>query len=274
MKGLASAHIILLLATSWAFAQNPPLLQPPPQDLADQPIPLFILPEADVLLSEVRARLPQESLQIQATTGTRLTNEYRKLHVHTILEYGAAEPMAQYAMFDNFGTLRETMQVRFTPGAEPSLYHYLGEDQTPNPDFKPEQLIKDLSFGWNELSLAFLWWKNGKTIDRGRTKARETFIVDIPVPDGVTLPYVKIRVHIDQKEKFIYKAIAYDAKEKPVREIEANRLMKIDGLWMVKDIEIKAWPGPVKTVVTINDVQRDNQPVEMEQGRPAPDPAP
>ena len=211
---------------------------------------------------------------IQAKVGTRLKREYRKLQVHTTLDYGAAVPMAQYSVFDNFGTLREVMQVRFPQDGQPELHHFVGDSKIPNPAFESDQLIEGLQFGWNELSLAFLWWPNAKTIDRGYTKARQTFIVDISVPGEVKLPYQKIRVHIDQREKFIYKAIAYHEQNGPIREIEANRLMKIDNLWMVKDIEIKAWPGPIKTVVTVEDVKRNEQSLPLQESRPVPESAP
>jgi hypothetical protein len=241
---------------------------PPNVNLADQAVPLYILPEADVLLEEVRARLPQERLHIDAQVGTRLKREYLKFRVETILDYGAEQPMAQYAILDNFGALREVMQVRFPREGQPEYYHFEGDSKEVNPNFKPDQSVKDLQFGWNELSLAFLWWKNAKTVDRGYAKARKTFIVDIPVPEGVVMPYARVQVHIDQKEKFIYRAIAFTDTGDKVREIEADRLMKIDDLWMVKDIDIKSWPGSVKTTVTINDVQRNNQPVVFEEGRP------
>ena len=259
---------VFILCTALLAASLHAQEEPPTKNLADQPVPLFILPEADVLLEEVRARLPQERLDIQAKLGTRLDREYKKLLVHSILDYGAPEPMAQYAIFDNFGGLREILQVRFPRQGQPTYYRFAGEAQVPDAAYSPNQLIEGLQFGLNEMSLAFLWWDNAKTVDRGYSKARKTFIVDIPVPDGSQLPYTRIRVHIDQKEKFIYRAVAYDQDDKKVREIEADRLMKIDGLWMVKDIEIKSWPGSIKTRITIDEVKRNNQPVILEEGRP------
>jgi hypothetical protein len=117
--------------------------------------------------------------------------------------------------------------------------------------------IQQTALSWNDLALAFLWWPDGRIVDRDTVRGRDCRVLDVPNPaatrdlDGVH----SVRLWVDRELFLLLQAESRDARGKPLRKLWVRSLKKIDERWMLKDLEVQAYPAAERTRLHVSGVE-------------------
>jgi hypothetical protein len=215
-----------------------------------------VLPDAEELLNKVRAALPQEPIRVTAELQSkdRSGTRERSFHTEMLLHWRTGAPSAEYTVYDAFGQAMERLAVEHTPGGS-SVYRYFSGD--PLEEAVLPQLdspIQETDIGWVDLTLSFLWWKGGRTAGAEKVKGRLCYVVDLPAGDGASPSMGGLRLWIDAKVHLLLRATAYDLEGARTKRLEVKSLRKVDGIWMVKDLEVRSYPSGHKTLLRVRSV--------------------
>ena len=117
--------------------------------------------------------------------------------------------------------------------------------------------IESTDLTWADLSLSFLWWRGGEIVGTDRAKGRDCYLVDLPAPawQPTTSGYHHVRLWIDQSLHMLLRAEGFDADNQPLRSLWVRSLKKTDGRWMIKDMEVQAYPPVQRTRLRIHTVK-------------------
>jgi hypothetical protein len=246
--------LLLALAPAAVSAQAEATDLPP--DYLNRPVLREILPDGEALLAELRARLPPEPRRLSARLTTRSgAGGESVLRAETELRFGAQPAAARYLLTDSLGGALEQLEVLWMPGGDARYRFARGPDLTPAPDFRPDQPVHGLDFTWSDLSLSFLWWTGAVTRASESLKLRKCYVVEVPAPPGLHDQGATMRLWIDAKEKLMMRAESLDAARQPLRRIEVDSIKKIDGLWMVKDLDFENPRTGARTRVRVDRVE-------------------
>lgn len=209
-------------------------------------------PPADSLLRACVDALPDIPLLIRGdlVARSRAGSVDRKLLVDMTLDWQADPPTARYTTRDAFGRGLEHLSITW-PRGEPVEYRFFSGDPLTAAPIPPlDQPIEGTDISWQDLSLSFLWWPGGKTVGREDVRGRDCWIVDLPGAAG------GVRAWIDPKIPVLLRAETWDAQgERRVRRMDVKGFKKINGRWVIQNIEVESFPSRHKTVLTIRDVQ-------------------
>jgi hypothetical protein len=236
-------HLMLSAAVAgWALAEA--------GDPAD-------LPEADVLLNEVIARMPREPVSVAGTlqTAPAGTNGTRTLNVELYLHYGTNPAVARYTIRDAFGAALEEMTLTREHGKSLAFAYRRGSPLEPTEVPPLTQPIQGTDIAWLDLSLSFLWWRGGKTVGHDMVRGQACYVVDIPAPSDGSMAYGRVRTWIDEKFRFMLQAEAYDTEDRLVRRLSVKSFKKINDRWILKDMDVTTYPARTKTTLRIADVR-------------------
>jgi hypothetical protein len=204
-------------------------------------------------MAAVVTQLPREPLSItgEIEVTRRHGTVVRKLGFEMNLDFGAAPPSARYTLRDPEGKdlarlslAREASNVvsRFETG-NPMR-------ETPVPDSSVPVLDTDMT--WQDLTLSFLWWRQGKVLGEDVVKGRACQVVELDAPPGE--PPGKVKLWVDRQVPMMLQAEAYDAKGKKVRSLWVKSFRKIKERWMVREMEIQQEPPSHRTHITVTDL--------------------
>lgn len=213
--------------------------------------PMTFTRAADVL-ERVRANLPNEAIQIhgELLCGARRGKLDRAFYLDANLQLGQSPATACYTLRDAFGAATEQLTiVRQTNGAWRRDYAK-GRPLQTAPAPTGDSLIGGSDVTWNDLSLAFLWWTDGAITGRARLLERDCLVLEFMPPQAPQLT----RVWIDEALLVLIKVEEYDAQKVIQRRIEVRTFKKIGDSWMIKDLDIRRWPGEHRTLIRLNDV--------------------
>jgi len=220
------------------------------------------LPAADALLRDVRDRLPREELRIAGDLEVRGRKGVviGRMNVEALIALGGDQPRARYTVRDALGGEIEELTVsRPAQGGAPQLAYRRGDPPAPAAAPGIHEAIGNSDLTWADLALAFLDWEGGRTVGRETYKGQECFLVDLPPPaeaasDGPGRPYARMRLWIHEALRMVAKLEAYDAEERLVRRMEIKALRRVNGRWMIKDMEVEGFPAVHKTRFRVRDV--------------------
>jgi hypothetical protein len=215
-------------------------------------------PAAQQLLDDVVAQLPRDPLRVQGdiTVRRRRGVVIRQLTFEMGLNWGAAEPAARYTIRDITGAdLEQLTFVRKGAGA-PMLEYAAGDPLAAAPVPALAAAIQGTDISWLDLSLAFLWWPGGQLAGSGDVKERPCYIVEVPAPRGAGAGNCAfVRLWIDQKLHMLLRAEGLDAERHMLKRLWVQSLKRINGRWLVKDLEVEG-PDPVhRTRLTVREVR-------------------
>ncbi len=243
------------------------------KDAANTPAAAF---SAQEILDAVVARLPQERLNIR---GNLLVRKLRgvvaqELHFDMLLDWGASPATACYTIRDNFGgDLEQLTLSRAADGRLDTTYFTDGTTPAPTPPLTTR--IQGTDVSWTDLTLDFLWWPGARITGRGDIKGRSCHVLDVPAPqparapatvypaaDGTNAPpadadpgYAFVRIWVDRELFVMMQAEAYNAAGTRVRKLWVQSLKKQGGRWMIKDLEVQAYPPLQRTRLRVRDVE-------------------
>jgi hypothetical protein len=206
---------------------------------------------ADVL-ERVRANLPNEAIQIRGELlcGARRGKLDRAFYLDANLQLGQSPATACYTLRDAFGAAAEQLTIVRQPNGVWRRDYAKGRPLQGAPAPAGDSLIGGSDVTWNDLSLTFLWWTDGVITGRERFLERECLVLEFMPPQAPRLT----RVWIDEARLVLIKVEEYDAQGVLQRRIAVRTFKKIGDTWMIKDLDIRRWPGEHRTLIRLNDV--------------------
>jgi len=206
---------------------------------------------ADVL-ERVRANLPKEAIQIRGELlcGAQRGKLDRAFYLDAQLQLGQAPATARYTLRDRFGAPAEQLTIVRQPNGMWLREYAKGQPLQGTSPPAGNSLIGGSDVTWNDLSLAFLWWTDGVITGRERLLERECLVLEFMPPQAPRLT----RVWIDEALLVLIKVEEYDAQRILQRRIAVRTFKKIGDNWMIKDLDIRRWPGEHRTLLRLNEV--------------------
>lgn len=219
-----------------------PLPETPPTPAVAQ------LPSVDVLMSELLARLPSQTILVSGDLTTTPVNGVKtRLAVDILLAYPRT---AVYTVRDTFGKELEELTVT-RDGASVSLSYKGNGTESPAPSLG--QRIEDTAITWMDLTLGFLWWEGGRIIGQMETRGQPCYVLDRHAPAGAMAPYASVRMWVDKRVSMLLQAEGYNMLGDCVRRLSVKSFKKINDEWMVKDLEFEELPDGPRTILRVRD---------------------
>jgi hypothetical protein len=214
------------------------------------------LSRAATLLDPVIAALPDIPLVIQGDLQ-RLDERGRveqTFRVEMVLDWKAEIATARYTIRDAFGAPLEYLAITWNDPARPD-YTYLAGDPLRSAPLPPlHQAIQDTDVTWLDLSLSFLWWPGGKKTGEEKVRGRLCDIIELPAPAGEAERFDHMRLWVDGKIGIVLRAEGYGREGERLRRMDVKSFKKIDGRWVIKDLEFMRYPEKTKTLLRVRDV--------------------
>lgn len=212
--------------------------------------------QADALLREVTASLPQEQLNINGdiTARKRRGIVVNELLFEMLVNWGSEPAVASYSIQNMSGANME--QLTLTRHSDGRLYSSYTRKDQPSAMNKPNlfDTIQGTDITWIDLTLSFLWWPNGAITGSDEIKGRTCLIVKIPAPKEQSHNYSYVLLWIDQAMPMLLQAEGYNAENELIRRMWVKSLKKINDKWMIKDLEIQSFPSSHRTRLRIREV--------------------
>jgi len=214
------------------------------------------VPIASTLLESVIRQLPADPIRV---TGKLLVRRHRGVPVKTygfelIARWGDNEPHTQYTIFDAFGAPLE--QLSLTHTTPPRVTYAAGAELTPVPIGSMGRQIQQSDISWLDLTLSFLWWTDAYHEGEESVRTFDCYIIRVNRPPDEPGPYHSVRLWISKKAGMMLRAEGLDISGNPIRQLWVQNVQKIDGAWMVKDMEIQSPPAVQRTKLSITEVER------------------
>lgn len=220
---------------------------------------------AGQLLEDVRAQLPRESLVI---SGDLIVRKRKGIVTRTLtfdmsLNLGSQPETLRCIIRDAFGKELEQLTVTHRTGQEPCFGYAAGSPFSPSDLPSLFDCVQGTDISWTDLTLSFLWWRGGTTVGTETIRGRSCLVVEVPTPAGESTPeagtqagrqYKRVLLWIDEKLHVVLRAEGYDSDGKLVRRFWINSFKKIDGKWMIKDMEVESFPSTHRTRLRIREV--------------------
>jgi len=207
-------------------------------------------PDLTNLMDGVIAQLPHDPLTITGNISVtrRRGVEVRSFGFEMRLELGAAVPTVRYTIRDALGRNGSRLTCRWKEG-EVSYAYAEGDGlvSAATPDLAAAIQGSDVS--WNDLTLSFLWWREGRVTGDDVVKGRACWVAELVPPGGGGKG--SVRVWVDKQFPMLLQAESLDAKGRRSRMLWVRSLKKIKGRWMVREMEVQQEPKEHMTHILI-----------------------
>ena len=215
------------------------------------------IPEAGELIQSVVGGFPAVPITIFAELQSRNArgDVEKKLNVEIMLDLHGRSPSARYTIRDAFGKNLEGLTVKPSRSGQASYRYFQGEALVASklPDLgRP---IQGTDFTWNDLSLSFLWWPNGRTAGFEEVKGRPCYVVDLPAPVKTEGGDDGVRVWIDPQARMLLQVATYDQGGVRTRLLQVKSFKKINKVWMIQNLDMQSFPSGHKTVMRVRQVE-------------------
>lgn len=206
--------------------------------------------------------MPAEPILITGRLGVRDRGQSvlitYKLEIQ--LQIAAGKVSGSYTLFDANGQVLERFLVSRQPGQKPKYEYSVGNPPAPATTPDVFATIRDTGITWSDLSLPFLWWRDGTLAGSASVRGRDCFIIDVrPPADAETKQAIVARVWIDKEYRMLLQAEEYGSDSKMLRRLSVESFKKINNEWMIKDIVVTGstnLPRGYKSFMTIQDMRQ------------------
>lgn len=264
-KWMAALVCVSVWAAEPAITNAPLVATEPPAAAVDT------LPDATELLKQVVAGLPAEPLAIQARLEGRddldAMDKLRLAEMHMDWKAGAIH--ADYSIRDAFGADLAKLEVTRPANGEIGYKLFRGAKLEPAMLTLLDSPLEGTDINWLDLTLSYLWWSGGRTVGTEHVKGRLCYVVDLPIPRGVSTICATMRLWIEAKFHMLMQAEAFDAKQQRLRALRIKSFKKIKDLWMIEDLEVQSYPSRHRTLLRVQEVRRNGE-LLSGSGEPAP----
>ena len=191
-------------------------------------------------------------LTVRRQRGTVLA-EYA---YNLLLDWGANPPSAECLLFEADGrTLLERAQM-VRPTAMPAqirLYKGPQMEVAETPAFTSR--IRSTDVTWLDLTLDFLWWKDVRFDNppSGKCRTGRMCHILLATPPEEIPGCAAVRVWVDKALHCIMQAEQLDAQGRPIRKMWVQNVKKMDGRWMIRDMEIETLNSGHRTRLFIDE---------------------
>ena len=235
------AHLILLAACAASLAGAEPAAE---------------APTAPQLLREVLAQLPRESLHLQGRLRTRKRHGIvtREVGFDLSVQWGRSPSVAAYTIRDALGRDLERLVVERDPQGPPRLQYFFGDPLAPAAAPDLAAAVRETDVSWFDLTLSFLWWEGRSIVRSEEVKGRDCYVVEVAPPAGAAAPYARGLLWIDRELRVLLQAEGYDGEGRLLRRLWVKSVKKVEDRWMIKDMEIQAFPAVTRTELSVQDV--------------------
>lgn len=208
------------------------------------------------LLSEVISHFPRDPLTISGEIIVRRRRgvPVRRMGFEMIARWGDSPSSVTYTIRDAFGSDLERLVVVRHGRRDPLFKYASGEELRPAARPALSELIQNTDMSWMDLTLGFLWWEGGKVTGEASVRGRSCYVVDVAAPQGSDQPYSRVVLWVDRKLRMLLQAEGYDKDNRVVRRLWVKSFKKINGRWMIKDMEIQTYPAVHRTRLHIREV--------------------
>ncbi len=116
------------------------------------------------------------------------------------------------------------------------------------------QPIAGTDVTYEDLSMRFLYWKNGRLIENApdsRIKGRDCYVVEVPNPNPKVGQYARMRLWIDKENGTSWQIDGYGADGKLKKRFSITSVQRLsDGSWFFKQmkLEVRNPQNPDRTI--------------------------
>lgn len=244
--------------------------QPPPTSKItrnisqDDSVVSNCVPSARQLIHDVLIQLPQERLIIEGDISVLKwgSGVQSKLKFNTVLDLAVKPSFAQYTILDTFGRELEQLTITRQIGESPEFSYASGEPLVLRPTPNLSKTIRNTDITWLDLTLSFLWWKPEQKTTTGSVRGRDCYIIKVWRPATASTEAVDknkthnaARLWIDQKAHVLMQAEAINSDNKTIRRLWVKSIKKVNGRWMIKDMEVTGSSADTRTRLTVRNVK-------------------
>ena len=217
--------------------------------------PFVALETADQVIDFARAHLPIQPIQINGNLHVKAANNFskHKYPIEILLDWGHSR--GTYTLRDRDSDLHQKLIVSFSEKSAPTYQFFRGADLEPSPMPDPLSTVGETDISWADLTLSFFWWPNAELVDYTSKLGQSAYLLDIPAPASEQ-NLSKVRVWISMKQGMLLGAEMYGKDGKRLRYMRVDSIKKVqDGLWMIKDLDIKRPGQKERTKLEVDSVQ-------------------
>lgn len=215
------------------------------------------------LLDACAARMPMEPLYMNGTLTMRKAYgvEIKKYGYSVTLQWGDTPPSAKYDIYNLGGGLVEAIEVSRLPATGLAIHRFTGAERVKaeTPALNARVLGTDIT--WLDITLDFLWWRNPALAGTAKVKGRLCDILEVEPPSP--LPgCAKARLWIDREQQVLMQAAQIDEQGREVRKMWVRAIQKVEGRWVLKDLEVETLGSGHRTRLHVDEVKLAYVPAE------------
>ncbi len=216
-------------------------------------------PSAMQLLMDVRHQLPHEHLDIDGDISILKWGSgiQSKLRFNAVLDLAASPSFAQYTILDVFGKELEQLTITRSDNAPPEFSYASGSPLVLRSSVNPSKEIRNTGITWLDLTMSFIWWNPEPEVLMDTIRNRKCYVIKVirPNKDKENNGYNAARLWIDKKAHVLLQAEAIDSENKVIRKLWVKSIKKINGRWMIKDMEVAGRSTDIRTRISIRNVK-------------------
>ena len=210
------------------------------QDRESNPLlrPMTRFPKGDVLLRQVQEGLPRDHMRFAVRmSGKDAEGEKVAFDARIDVDWSARPPRGVYEILDEDGAVGDRLSVTWLPNQAPVTEFQRGGERVEG--FRITDKVKGLDLTWADLTLSFIWWRGGKTIEGGLKKlGRPCYVVEVEAPEWEKHLFSKAHVYIDDQARMVLQAKTFGADGKPRRYFDVDAIEEYaPDEWMAKRLE-------------------------------------
>ena len=251
--------VLPLLPTALLLAVFPAAAGEPDDGFAALPASSGEAPaptSAPALLAECRARLPSDPVRLAGWVRNRRPRGIvdREFSFEALLRWGAPVPTVRYDFSEpSGGPALARATFRHDSAATEFV---LQEGPTLEPAAAPawNEGILGTDVTWLDLSMDFLRWPRAELAGEDTVKGRLCDIVEVYPPQPIP-GCLKVRLWIDRDIRMFLQAQQVDENRAVARQMWVRSVKKMQGRWMVQDIEVEARGSGHRTRLHVTDCE-------------------
>jgi hypothetical protein len=117
-----------------------------------------------------------------------------------------------------------------------------------------QQAVRQTSLSYEDLAFKFLYWSNARVVGSEKILLRDCWVVEILPPGPGVSQYASVKVWLAKEDNAVMKMETYDADRRMIRKYVVRNVMKRDGYWFLKQMEITGPGSKRPTFLELNDV--------------------
>lgn len=215
------------------------------------------------LLDACAARMPTEPLYMNGTLTMRKAYgvELKKYGFSVTIQWGATPPAAHYDVYNLGGGLVEAIQVVRTAATGLVIQRFTGPERAKAEAPALNERVLGTDITWLDVTLDYLWWSNPVLAGTDKVKGRLCDILEVEPP--TPLPgCAKARLWIDREQQVLMQASQIDEKDREVRKMWVRAVQKVEGRWVLKDLEVETLGSGHRTRLHVDEVKAAYVPAE------------